>query len=152
MIKEIYSDYAIILNVYDGTFTELTFLEPYVKLKASPDLSVIAQELYTGDGLSTNFYTRDGGLLLSAMSEGEEYLQCISSNNKYAVFLLEGSFDSSSFTVMEIATGEITYGQTEDFDPSNPPDITSERYLGDWFPTVGENQFWTSFKNTEEII
>lgn len=152
MRKEIYSDYAIILNVADGTFTELTFLESYEKLNASPDLSVISQGLQTEYGILNNFYTRGGDLLLSTRSESGGYVQCISSNNKYAVFLHEGSYDVNTFSVIEIATGKITHGQTEDFDPSNPPDITPERYLGDWFQTVGENQFWTAFKNTQETI
>lgn len=152
MTKEISSYYAIILNVDDGTFTELTSLNPYEVMAASPDLSVILEGSYTWDGLLYNFYTRGGDLLLSTKPEGEARFQSISSNNKYAVFIHEGSFDFATFSVIEIATGKITYAQAEAPDPSSPPSMASERYLGDWFPTVGENQFWTAFKNTQETI
>ena len=151
MSQDIYSNYAIILNVADGTFTELPFLVPYEPLKASPDLGVIAQEVYTGGGILHNFYTRGGALLLNTRSKSGGPVQCISSDNKYAVFPHEGGYDVRTFSVMEIATGKITHGLTEDFDPysyEKPP----ERYLGEWFPEAGENQFWTSFRNTQEII
>lgn len=156
MRKEIHSDYAVILNVDDGTFTELAFLEPYALLKASPDLSVISQERYIRGGYLHDFYTRGGDLLLSTRPEGGGHVQCISSNNEYAVFHREASFDLKSFRVIEIATGKVTHGQTGDsrdsggFDPDGPPSALSVRYLGDWFQGVGERQFWTAFKNTQE--
>lgn len=154
MTKDIYSNYAIILNVAAGTFTELTFLKPYESLKASPDLSVIAQEVYTEDGLLNNFYTRGGALLLSTRSKSGGPVQCISSDNEYAVFSHEGGYEVHAFSVVEIASGKITHGLTEFFEPDDDHHIPPppERYLGEWFPEAGENQFWTAFRNTREII
>ncbi len=157
-MTSIYSDYPIIVDSLDRSFTELSFLPADASLEASPDLSIlysVSIDYDTWDE-SISIYTRQGGLVSTYPVHNTGRFVCISSNNDYIVYTVSASFDLNYFFLVDVTTGIVFDRFTDEYtrDPYGEPDWppTSHTYLGEWFPKVGENQFWTAFKNTQETI